>query len=130
RMPRLLHTAVLVFLSVAMLALGLGDALADRRVALVIGNSKYNDKALELPNPGTDAADIAATLRKLQFEVVLIQDATVNQMDLALQRFAQQAFGADTALFYYAGHAVQFQCYNYLMPIDASADGQTVQWLY
>jgi hypothetical protein len=121
-MPRLLHIAVFVLLSAATLALGIGDAFADRRVALVVGNSKYKDPGLALPNPGTDASDMAAALRKLQFEVVLIQDATVNQMDSALQRFADAAAGSDTVLFYYAGHALQFQGNNYLMPVDASSD--------
>jgi hypothetical protein len=121
-MSRLLHIAVFVLLSVATLALGIGDAFADRRVALVVGNSKYNDPSLQLPNPGMDAADMAAALRRLQFEVVLVQDATVNQMDAALQRFAEAAAGSDTVLFYYAGHALQFQGNNYLMPVDASSD--------
>jgi len=104
------------------MALGLDSARADRRIALVVGNSKYQDQSLVLPNPGTDAADMAAALRKLQFEVVLIQDATVNQMDMALQRFAEAASGADTVLFYYAGHALQYQGNNFLMPVDASSD--------
>lgn len=124
-MLRLLHTAVLVLVSVIVLSLGTSDARADRRIALVIGNSKYHDPSLVLPNPGTDASDLAVALRALQFEVVLIQDASVNQMDGALQRFAEAASTADTVLFYYAGHALQYQGQNFLMPVDASSDVMT-----
>jgi Caspase domain len=118
-MARLLHIAVLVLWSAVVLALGIGDALADRRIALVIGNSKYKSDSLVLTNPGTDAEDMAAVLRKLDFEVILKRDATTREMDLALKQFGDAAATADTVMFFYAGHALQFQGNNFLMPIDA-----------
>jgi uncharacterized caspase-like protein len=118
-MSRLLHSAVQVLLCAICLALGIRDAVADRRVALVIGNSKYKDAKLTLANPASDAEDIAASLRKLSFDVVLMINATIDEADKALRQFGDVAETADTALFFYAGHALQYQGNNYLMPIDA-----------
>src|ERR1043165_1071189 len=107
---------ILVFL--AGLTQGSSSA-ADRRVALVIGNSAYRNPSLVLTNPKNDAEDVAAALRELDFEVVHATDAKKEDFDRALARFARLANGADVALFFYAGHALQFQGRNYLMPIDA-----------
>jgi hypothetical protein len=94
-------------------------AWAERRVALIIGNSQYSDSSLVLLNPKNDAQDVAASLRNLGFEVIVKIDAGKRDFDLAMAQFARLATSADTALFYFAGHALQHQGQNYLMPTDA-----------
>jgi uncharacterized caspase-like protein len=103
----------------AAVVLWLAPALADRRVALVIGNSDYLDvPALE--NPRNDAEDVAAALKRLGFETLVSLDADRSAMQAAIDDFSAKVEGADVALFYYAGHAMQHQGVNYLMPIDAN----------
>jgi len=99
-------------------------ACAERRVALVIGNSQYKNSNLVLFNPKNDAEDVAASLRSLGFEVILKIDADRRDFDLAMTQFARVATYADTALFYYAGHALQHQGQNYLMPTDAQLEDE------
>src|SRR5262249_49586197 len=83
------------------------DASAERRVALVVGNSNYKAATISLPNPRNDAQDMSAVLTTLGFEVVTAIDATKRDMEIALQRFARLAIDADSALFFYAGHAMR-----------------------
>lgn len=93
-------------------------AFADKRVALVIGNSKYsNTPALE--NPVNDATDVSQALSSIGFKVTLKLDASKRDMDQAIAQFARDATSADAAMFYYAGHGMQFQGQNYVMPVDA-----------
>jgi Caspase domain len=99
-------------------------AWAERRVALVVGNSQYKNSNLVLFNPKNDAEDVAASLRSLGFEVILRIDASRRDFDLAMTQFARVAAYADTALFYYAGHALQHQGQNYLMPTDAELEDE------
>lgn len=93
-------------------------ALADKRVALVIGNGAYKN-AVHLPNPKNDAEDIAAALKRSGFETIVGIDLDKSGMDGIAVRFARAAREADVALFYYSGHAMQFAGINYLMPVDA-----------
>lgn len=97
-------------------------ALADKRIALVIGNSAYRNTA-PLPNPRNDATDVAKALKAVGFTVVEGYDLDKRGMDDAFRRFANEAEGADAALFYYGGHGFQFQGSNYLMPVDAKLTG-------
>jgi Caspase domain len=98
--------------------LGLSPASAETRVALVIGNGAYANTA-QLANPTHDAEDVAMALRRSGFEVLQGMDLRQADMqDLAI-RFARAASRADVAMFYYSGHAMQFNGVNYLMPIDA-----------
>ena len=92
-----------------------------RRVALVIGNGKYQFAA-PLPNPPNDAADIAQALRKLGFDVVEGRDLDRPGMDNAIRQFSRKLDGADIALFFYAGHGLQVNGKNYLVPIDAKLE--------
>ena len=92
-------------------------AMAERRVALVIGNSDY-ENAAKLKNPSNDAQDISAVLRELGFEVVEGRDLDSDGMRRTVKKFADTLPGADVALFFYAGHAVQVNGQNYLAPID------------
>jgi tetratricopeptide (TPR) repeat protein len=89
-----------------------------KRVALVIGNGAY-ENANPLPNPTRDSAAIAASLKKLGFEVIEGQDLNLANMQGKLKDFAQKATSADVALFYYAGHGMQVGDKNYLIPTDA-----------
>lgn len=103
----------------SLLAFSAPVAAVERRVALVVGNSGYTAAGLGLVNPRADAADVAAALKALGFEVLLAVDADKAATDRAIETFARDAAGAGTALFYYAGHALQFEGRNYLLPIDA-----------
>jgi uncharacterized caspase-like protein len=113
---------VLVLAWLAVVALALGEpANAERRVALVIGNGAY-ENAGTLANAPRDAAAMAALLTRVGFEVESVHD--LNQRDLvqALRRFSRRADGADLALFFYAGHGVQANDVNYLLPVDANPE--------
>jgi len=100
------------------------DASAERRVALVVGNSSYKTAYLSLPSPQNDAEDVSAVLKSLAFEVKTMVDASKRDMDLALADFARRATDADAALFFYAGHAMQYQGRNFLMPTDAMLEDE------
>ena len=93
--------------------------IKEKRVALVVGNSEYHDSSMKLANPSNDAKDIAARLSKLGFTVVRSLNQTKQGMDKAIQTFSSRAKGADVALFFYAGHGIQYQGDNYLVPVDA-----------
>jgi formylglycine-generating enzyme required for sulfatase activity len=93
-------------------------ASAEKRVALIIGNSAYKN-ATPLLNPRNDATDVAASLKRLGFETVTGFDLDKAAMEELAGRFARTAREADVALFYYSGHAMQFAGINYLMPVDA-----------
>jgi formylglycine-generating enzyme required for sulfatase activity len=106
-----------------------GPLQSERRVALVMGNANYKARGISLPNPRNDAQDISAALAAIGFEVVTVVDTTKRDMDFALQRFARLATNADVALFFYAGHAMQFQGRNFLMPTDAELEDEiSVRW--
>ncbi|MGP0058997.1 MAG: caspase family protein [Beijerinckiaceae bacterium] len=94
------------------------DALADKRVALVIGNGAYAH-AEHLSNPPHDAEDVAAALKRSGFETIVGVDLDKAKMDDAAIEFARAARTADVAVFYYSGHAMQFAGVNYLVPVDA-----------
>jgi len=87
-------------------------------VALVIGNSTYSQGPLE--NPGNDANAISSALRDAGFEVILGQNLTREQMLQALQTFGSKLSGSrKPGVFYFAGHGVQIDWNNYLIPVDA-----------
>lgn len=89
------------------------------RMALVIGNSRYQN-VNKLANPANDARDIAAALTRLGFTVILEFNLAHRTMEEALARFsARLKLQGAVGLFYYAGHGIQFDGTNYLLPIDA-----------
>ena len=92
---------------------------AEKRLALVIGNSMYHDADKRLLNPANDATDIAAKLKTLEFDVISIINATKRDMDQKINEFGTKARDYDVALFYYAGHGTQSNGVNYLIPTDA-----------
>lgn len=93
------------------------------RKALVIGNAGYGDSPLR--NPVNDANLIATTLRELEFEVELVTDADLQQMESALNRFITALSPNDEALFYYSGHGANFNGDNYLIPLGWSFTDET-----
>jgi Caspase domain len=111
------------FLAALALLLSLLEVRADSRVALVIGNAAYQNTAA-LANPENDAEDTAAALRRVGFNVHFERNLTKRGMERALAAFARVARDADAALFYYAGHGMQYHGLNYLMPIDAKLEDE------
>src|SRR5580700_7421535 len=102
-------------------AIAASPAWAEKRVALVIGNSAYRNVP-RLDNPTNDAKLMADTLRGLSFTLVgggAQIDLSKAQFESALQSFGDQAQGADVDLFYYAGHGVQVGGKNFLAPVEA-----------
>ncbi len=109
----------LLFLAAAVaLVFGTAAAEAGKRVALVVGNGAYAHTR-PLANPVNDARDVAAALRGLGFEVFEGLDLTEADFAHKVRDFARAARGAEAALFYYAGHGLQMEGQNYLVPIDA-----------
>jgi uncharacterized caspase-like protein len=96
----------------------IGPALADKRVALVIGNAAYRNVP-KLTNPTNDAGDMARALERLGFSVQTINDATYDNMRRGLLEFGRQVRGADVAVVYFAGHGIEVGGENWLIPIDA-----------
>ena len=97
-------------------------ALASKRVALVIGNAAYQN-APTLPNPVNDGVVIASTLKSAGFDVVDSRhDLSAVEMRRALRDFSDRARDADIALIYYAGHGLEVDGNNYLIPVDAKLE--------
>jgi carboxyl-terminal processing protease len=97
-------------------------ASAEPRVALVIGNSAYQGDLPALPNPANDAKLMANTLKSIGFDVVEAENATQDDIKKAIATFSEKltAAGSEgTGLFFYAGHGVQVDGENYLIPVDA-----------
>ena len=93
--------------------------VSEKRVALVIGNSRYRSVPA-LPNPGGDAVAVADALRAVGFaDVRLVNDTTRDGLVDALKSFATAADSADWAVVYYAGHGMEMAGENYLVPVDA-----------
>jgi hypothetical protein len=99
-------------------ALACLPVLAAERVALLIGNNNYGSTPLR--NAANDAKDLGDALKELGFQVIVRENATRKDMIDAIREFGQAIDGASAALFFYAGHAMQFKDRNYLIPIDAA----------
>jgi hypothetical protein len=100
-------------------------AWAEKRVALVIGNSTYQN-ADHLANPANDAMLVAAALKRAGFDVVESRlDLKSVDMRRALRDFHDQTVDADVAVVYYAGHGIEIDGTNFLIPIDATLERDT-----
>jgi hypothetical protein len=98
-----------------------------QRVALVIGNSNYANAPLK--NPVNDARDVAQALRELGFEVVYRENVNQNDMKRAIRMFGERTRSGGTRFFYYAGHGVQMNGENYLIPVGADfANEQEIEY--
>ncbi|MEW9922277.1 caspase family protein [Marimonas sp. MJW-29] len=96
----------------------LAQQIDERRVALIIGNSDY-ENVIPLDNPGNDASDLSVALEGLGFEIYLGLDVGDDEIVDLTNRFAEAIATADVSLFFYAGHGFQVGGQNYLVPIDA-----------
>lgn len=115
----------LIFLALACLGLFAlrADAQSARRVALVIGNGSY-EEAGTLANPVNDAIDMAAKLRAVGFEVIEGHDLGKRDLERKIGEFADALDGSGVGLFFYAGHGLQVNERNYILPVDAKLDVQ------
>ena len=118
--------AIRIFLFLlTVFCLGCGSAQAEKRVALVIGNSAYKSVP-RLTNPVNDASLVGGMLRKAGFDTVDVKlDLSVVDMRKALREFGSKAREADVAIIYYAGHGIELDGNNYLIPTDAALETDT-----
>jgi hypothetical protein len=124
RRKRILSLRIILAILMAISISGLSgrQALAARRVALVIGNSSYQNVA-HLANPANDATALADTFKKADFELVTLRkDLGALALRRALREFSDKARDADIAVVYYAGHGLEVDGVNYLIPIDATLE--------
>ena len=97
-------------------------AFAEKRVALVIGNSSYRNVA-KLSNPVNDAAAVAAMFKSAGFDTVESKlNLTVSELRKTLRDFGNTSRDADVAVVYYAGHGIELDGTNYLIPVDATLE--------
>jgi hypothetical protein len=103
-----------------MRGMALSSASSEKRVALVIGNSRYETAPLR--NPVNDANLVAATLREIGFDVIARTDVSLREMQLAVREFSRKIQNGSVGLFYYAGHGMQSGGRNFLIPIGAQIE--------
>ena len=111
----MLRAAVVLSL---LLLLSPSAARAEKRVALVIGNSAYRYTG-QLANPKNDATDMAVALSTLGFKVIQGLDLDKAALDRTVREFSTALQGAEVGLFFYAGHGLQVSGQNYIIPTDA-----------
>lgn len=116
-MGRLVALA-LVFLGVSLAGASAGT---ERRVALVVGNGAYAETGA-LANPPNDAADLSARLRQIGFTVIEGRNLGKRDLERRIGEFADALQGADAGLFFYAGHGLQVDGRNFIVPVDAKLD--------
>ena len=97
----------------------------ERLLALVVGNSSYPTALGALSNPSNDARDVAAALGRLGFSTTTVLDAKLTELNGALGAFAGRTRGADVAVVFYAGHGIELNGENYLVPVDAQLELDT-----
>jgi Caspase domain/Domain of unknown function (DUF4189)/Putative peptidoglycan binding domain len=115
----LMRAVGVIFLAVWSIWLSSQPAFAGKRVALVIGNSAYQN-VNRLANPTNDSEAMSEILKKAGFDVVeLKRDLNVSEMRRALRDFSDTVRDADVAIVYFAGHGIEINGNNYLIPVDA-----------
>ena len=95
----------------------------EQRLALLIGNSNYIHGG-SLPNPVNDVRDMAKILEGLGFTVIKYENCSQKTMKRAMDKFGRKLKGKDVGLFFYAGHGVQVNGHNYLLPVDAKLENE------
>lgn len=113
----------LVRIAAAALLAGAPAVAMAERLALVVGNGDYT-AAADLPNSVNDASAVADALKRLDFKVTLMTDAGGDSLWAEMDRFVANAEGADSVVFYYAGHAFQMSGVNYLVPVSAKLESR------
>ena len=105
-----------------------GSAQGAQRVALVIGNASYANVP-ELANPLNDAADVGDAFERLGYSVTRLEDVGRAQMRDGLKEFSRAAAAAEVAIVFYAGHGIEVDGSNFLVPVDAAlANDMDVEW--
>jgi len=92
----------------------------NKRIALIIGNSQYDSSPLR--NPVNDALLIGKSLENLGFQVSVKENLSFQEMKQAIQSFSEQLAGGAVGLFYFAGHGIQINGRNFLIPVDFNAE--------
>jgi uncharacterized caspase-like protein len=110
--------AFALFLVALSAPLGAEEARTLKGVALIIGQSKYAHIA-PLANPGNDAREIVKLMSDLGFDARSVTDRDTNKLKRDIERFVEDAEGADVAFLYYSGHGIEAGGENYLIPVDA-----------
>ncbi len=111
-----------IVLAVALTSLFSQPVLAEQRVSLVIGNSSYQ-KVAKLSNPANDAAAVAAMFKSAGFDIVESKfNLTASELRKTLRDFGNTSRDADVAVVYYAGHGIELDGTNYLIPVDATLE--------
>jgi len=117
------HYYLAILLCTSLILLMQSSWAVQKRVALVIGNGSY--KNVPLKNPKNDASDMAVKLKKLGFQVDKLINADLKHMTRSIQRFGKSLQQKNTVgLFYFAGHGVQMDGSNYLLPVDANIESE------
>ena len=119
----ILISTLLLCLPIALSAENRGMKIHVERLALVIGNSAYQTAPLK--NPLNDAEDMAATLESLDFKVILKKNADQRTMEDTIRYFGRQLKNGGVGLFYFAGHGLQVEGRNYLVPVDARIESES-----
>ena len=124
-MPARFRSAFLLVLVASFLS-GRAEAQADdpKRVALVIGNGSYRHVA-SLSNPPNDASDIGGAFKRVGFKVSVLNNADRLEFLRALRAFEDEALAADIAIVFYAGHGIEIDGSNFLIPVDAKLERDT-----
>jgi|APFre7841882724_1041349.scaffolds.fasta_scaffold29536_2 hypothetical protein len=122
-MKSILIRVTLLSLCLILFISQLSQATTEQRTALVIGNSAYSTGPLK--NPVHDATDMATTLQRLGFKVILKKNANLETMEEAVENFGNSLKRGGVGLFYFAGHGVQVNGINYLIPIGANINKES-----
>lgn len=116
-------TSIIRILCVTMVFTSLSYEASAKKVALIIGNDNYSGLT-QLQNAQTDARGMDKTLRRLGFDTVLALNAGLRDIGKALGKFEKKLNNADVGLVFYAGHGIQANGENYLIPIDAKLESE------
>ena len=109
--------------AIALLCMVWGSPANARKIALIIGNSAYSNTSA-LTNPANDAQLVASAARTAGFDVMVASDLTISSFQKTLRDFRIAADGSDVAMIYYAGHGIEGQGKNWLIPVDAKLETQ------
>ncbi|WP_320173577.1 caspase family protein [Maridesulfovibrio sp.] len=110
--------------AISIMLLSASDCLAQKRLALLIGNSAYT-KIGALKNPVNDVVAMNRSLKKAGFDVIVVKNADRNTMGRAIDDFGNRLKSYDVGLFYFSGHGLQVNGINYLCPLGMSVQGQS-----
>ncbi|WP_415715463.1 caspase family protein [Maridesulfovibrio sp.] len=109
--------------AMAIMTLGASDCLAQKRLALLIGNSAYKNGPLK--NPVNDVTAMDKALSKVGFDVMVVKDADRSTIGRAIDKFGSRLKNYDVGLFYFSGHGLQVDGINYLCPLGMNVQGQS-----